>query len=629
MAIRIPLTELRLNDAPEGGVFSASEPRRWLSPFGDWGLVTWLHGVGGEWRVCSEGGRKVLEHSTIFTSCLRAGDGTWGDFTIEFDARQMLPQADTSMDEIYNTKGRVGVMFRYQTYRRTYALFLECCSRVVLYCRTEHDWIPLAVCELDIDPARYYRLKIECEGERIVCEMDGEPLFDVVDSTYRRGRVAVFANTLSRFGFVRATANEAQAAEMAGFARSERDAAEKSAEGLARPVLWKRIPCGTLDIAPDGRLQGVVTVTADHEFAPRDGVALVAFDVGGEPRWSMPVSREAHPYVWDLDGDGREEVILYDGPVLKLIDAATGEVKAEAATPPCDRMGNRGGREDQKPYVPIYNMFPANVRGLGPGRDLLIFDLYTAFWVIDDRLELVWWGNCEHGHDIGLHDIDGDGCDEVLCGYTMFDHDGRELWTMDGVEDMIHTHHHVDHIAIGEFDGDPGTGLEIALTCGNAGFYLLDQEGTVRVHHDVGHAQSLQVGDFRSDLPGRQLLVGCRWGNPGTRVLFAGSGERLWTIEPDNSYASDVPIRWAPDRDLILVVSTPQAAGFYDGWGRCILPFPDAHLSVSDRAICACDLTGNGLEDAVISARDGIRIYTQEGMPPSTVSGRRPPRFGT
>lgn len=610
------LVELPLENAPEGGVFSAADEPRRLPPFGDWNLVTWLHAINWEWRVTSEHDRKVLEHSTIYTSALRAGDGSWGDFTLEFDIRQMLCGADTSMDEIYNVKGRAGLMFRYQTYRRTYALFLECGDRVVLYRRIEHDWTPLAECQLTIDRDTYYRFRVECEGDNIRCWMDDKPLFDVRDSTFRRGRVAVFANTLCRFGYVRVTMNEQQVAEMESYLSSEREAARKSAGNLPEAVLWKRIPHPrsrgrmAIDITPDGKLAGAVLLTDDHRFAPRDGCALVSVDTEGEMRWHLPATKEAVQRIWDVDGDGRQEVVLYDGPMLKLIDAATGRLKTEAPTPKCNVCGNRGGREDAKPYIPIYNMFPANVRGLGKDRDILIFDYYTAFWVINDKLELQWWGNCEHGHDIGLYDIDGDGCEEVLCGYTMFDHDGRKMWTMPGVEYMLHTHHHVDHIAIGEFDGDPGTGLEIVLTCGNAGFYLLDQEGKIRVQHDVGHAQSLQIGNFRSDIPGTQFLVGCRWGNPGTRVLFSGSGERLWTIEPDSSYASDLPVRWEPDRDLILVLSTPQAAGFYDGWGRRISGFPDAEMCIQDRAHSAFDFTGNGLEDVVMLCKNEIRIYT-------------------
>ncbi|MDO8586790.1 MAG: hypothetical protein Q7T82_07075 [Armatimonadota bacterium] len=614
------LVDLPLEDAPEGAIFSAAEPPRKLSPFGAWSLVTWLHGTCREWVVVRDCDRKVLEHPTEFTSCIRAGDGSWSDFTLEFDLRQMRPLADTSMDEVHNVKGRVGVLFRYLTYRHTYALILECQERVVLCRRDEEEWVPLAVHEMQIDKSRYYRFKVECSGDRIRCWMDDGPLFDVTDKTFRRGHIAIFANTLARFGYLHATMDKGGKAEIAGFVSSERLEAAKAAEGLPKPVLWKRISHPArpsvggrraFDIAPDGQLHGVIMTTADHRYAPRDGLALVRVGIDGRVVWSREATRATYPGVWDLDGDGKREVICFDGPTVKLLDIESGAVKLERPAPACNEMGNRGGRENQTPYAPIYRIFPANLRGLGEGRDIVIMDIHTAFWVLNDKLEVEFWRSCEHGHELGVHDVDGDGRDEIMCGFVLFDHDGKRMWSVPDTEYMAHTHHHVDHIRIGEFDGNPDNGPEIALTCGNLGFMLVDVHGSVLARREVGHAQSLIAGRFRTDLPGKQLLVGSLWGNPGARTLFTGTGEKLWTMEPDNTEAYDIPVRWTADRDLFLLVSSTKAAGLYDGHGRRLVPFPDAELSDPDRALLARDFTGNGLDDFVIQAKDALLVYTQ------------------
>jgi rhamnogalacturonan endolyase len=614
------LTELPLQNAPEGAIFSAAEEPRRLSPFGDWSLVTWLHGICWEWHVCGDGDRKVLEHATEFTSCLRAGDGSWSDFTIEFDVREMRPLADTSMDEVHNVTGRVGVMFRYLTYRRSYALVLESQERVSLCLRNEEQWTPLAIKEMPIDRERYYRFRIECKGDHIRCWMDDEPLFDVRDSTFRRGRVAIFANTVSRFGCCRVTAEDDAVVEMANFISSEQRATAEAAEGLPQPVVWKRIPHPArpatigrraFDIAPDGKLMGIVMTTEDHRYAPRDARALIRVDLDGNVLWSRDATIHTYPSVWDINGDGIREVIVFDGPVVRLLDIETGEVTLEQPAPLCNERGNRGGRENQTPFVPIYRVYPANVRGLGAGRDIVIMDLHTGFWVLNDKLEVEWWKSCVHGHDIGIYDIDGDGHDEILSGYYMFDHDGNHLWTAPGVDYMVHSHHHVDHIRICEFDGDTSNGPEIALTCGNLGFMLLDAQGNIRAHHEVGHAQALSVSQYRPDLPGKQILVGCLWGNPGARTLFTGDGKMLWTMEPDNSECYDIPVRWALNQDLFLLISSAEAGGLYDGHGRRVIPFPDAEISDPDRALLARDFTGNGLDDFVIQSKDALLIYTQ------------------
>ena len=615
------LVELPLESSPEGVIFDPKEKGKKLSPFGDWTLNTWGNTIGWEWVIVTDGGRKALEHPHRTISCLRTGDGTWGDFTIEFDIRQLKPLGASSMDQLFTTDGRAGVMFRYQTFRQSYGLFLENQDRVVLYRRDDDNWIPLGVREMEIDRAKYYRFKVECKGENIRCWMDGEPLFDVKDDAFRQGMVAIYSNVLARFGSCRVTTDDEGRAEIANYISAEKRAVSKAVEGLAKPVLWKRIPHPKIVKYPngrmtfdmlDGKLQGFVTSTKDPEYAREGETALILVDLEGNVRWARECYKAAQTGIWDIDGDGEREVILYDGPTLKTLDIKTGEVKREGRTPPCNELGNRGGRENDKPYISPWKMYPANLRGLGKGRDFILMDYYTAFWVINENLELEWKQYREHGHDLRAYDVDGDGRDEVLSGWEMFDHDGREMWSVPGQEYLMYTYDHPDHLEIGEFDGNPDNGVEIGMTAGNSGFVLMDRSGKIRAQHFVGHAQGLCVGQFRPDLPGKQFLVGCLWGNQGIRTLFSGTGEKLWTIEPDNHGAYDIPLRWAPDRDYFLVVSTPKAAGLYDGYGRMLLPFPEgAEDNIFDRALRVGDQTGNGLDDFAVRTEDALLVYTQ------------------
>lgn len=609
------LTELPIQSTREGTVFDPCENTKGLRRWGDWNLVTWLQKFAWDWSVIEDDGRKVLEHPTEFAACIRAGDGTWEEFTLEFAVRQLRPLSDTTMDDTHTREGRCGVMFRYLSYRQNYALVLESLNRVVLYRRDENNWIPLVSHEFEVDRARYYRFKVECKGDNILCWMDDEPLFDVIDSTFRQGRVAVFASTLSRFGYCRVYADEDGTAMSAAFISSETRAAAKSAEGLAKPVLWAKIPdvvARAFDISPDGRLHGALSIGADLKF--KTGVALIAHEMDGSIRWKHEVTKAAAPLVTDLDGDGVQEVVLYDGPIMKLLDIRTGKTKVEKPTPPCNERGNRGGRENQLPYVPLYSMYLADVRGNGTNRDVILKDVCTACWVLDDKLDLLWWRSRDNGHDIGRYDIDGDGRDEIMLGYEMLDHDGTLLWVAEGAEYLLFTHDHADRVMIGEFDDNPDNGVEIALACGNHGFMLLDQNGQLRAHHEVGHAQRINVGKFRSDLPGLQYLVGCRWGNPGTRAMFSGSGDPLWVIEPDNGRAHDRPLRWAKDRDVFIIITTPAAGGLYDGYGRKVVPFPEAEICLAEELGVVGDFTGNGLDDFAVQAKDGVYIFTQGDM---------------
>ncbi|MFO8013280.1 MAG: hypothetical protein R6X20_08250, partial [Phycisphaerae bacterium] len=59
------------------------------------------------------------------------------------------------------------------------------------------------------------------------------------------------------------------------------------------------------------------------------------------------------------------------------------------------------------------------------------------------------------GTTVGLRlgDLDGDGRDELACGFALLDHDGTRLWEAD-------LPGHADAVAVGDVDGNPANGAE-------------------------------------------------------------------------------------------------------------------------------------------------------------------------
>ena len=57
------LAELPLADSPEGAVFSATEDRRRLPPFGDWYLTTAIHGATDDAGIT--GLLQMIEESSV------------------------------------------------------------------------------------------------------------------------------------------------------------------------------------------------------------------------------------------------------------------------------------------------------------------------------------------------------------------------------------------------------------------------------------------------------------------------------------------------------------------------------------------------------------------------------------
>ena len=77
------------------------------------------------------------------------------------------------------------------------------------------------------------------------------------------------------------------------------------------------------------------------------------------------------------------------------------------------------------------------------------------------------------------------------------------------------------------------------------------------------------MGKFRSDLPGEQIHAVTRWGNMGIQTLFSGSGDRLWTRQPDYVGQGSCPVWWGDSETQLLWVNTSEHANaLYDGCGH-------------------------------------------------------------
>lgn len=158
------------------------------------------------------------------------------------------------------------------------------------------------------------------------------------------------------------------------------------------------------------------------------------------------------------------------------------------------------------------------------------------------------------------------------------------------------------------------------------GFFLVDaRDGTVLRHHRVGHAQGVYAGNFRPDLPGLEMWMGDRWDNYGLLILFSGTGEPLFSFEPDHISQGGPAVNWTGDgQELMLLSTSVQALGMYDAYGRKVVVFPDdAPVSEPGEpywpyggSAQVLDLTGDARDEIVLNYEGTLYIYTQDSSYP-------------
>jgi len=474
----------------------------------------------------------------------------------------------------------------------------------------------LGAYDLSIDRSRYYRLRLEVQGDLLRCFLDGNLMFEARDDHFPQGKAGIRTNCEAFFDRVAVTCDKLEAAAFHDRRARQRAELEELREHYPQPVLWRRLPI---------RLKGRTRVrkaelegpgSTDLVLGHRDG--LKAIDLDGQVLWEMfppggQVLTKSPPFqVYDIDGDGSPEVVVAFPDRMMVLEGPTGRLKAEAPLP-------RQGTFHDQPGRPISPglVYVANFSG-DETRQVVVQNGHFGVWVYDHTLRELWARpNLMYGHCFSFYDIDGDGREEFMAGHHLLRGDGQEIWRTQG-DDWLLNLFHPDTIVMTDIDGD---GLaEVVMTTGEGGVLFLDHEGRVTARHPQGHAQNLSVGKYRRDIEGRQVWVVNRWGSAGLRWLFDARGDLLFRFEPDNIAELGFPCNWTGDgEELAMIITSERCTGLYDAFGREVVHFTDeGWLKGADpapsgihRAI-SIDVMGDRRDEVILISEEAIWIYTQD-----------------
>jgi rhamnogalacturonan endolyase len=599
--------------------FSAAGEYHFYPPAGQMGA--WYEPLRGFWRphapwvVFEDDGRHRLlqAHGADVRPprILVAGQADWRDYTLKVRLQPLTTDAP------------VGVLFRYETGRHHYCLALEGGDRLQLV-RVEHDRRDvLAEAPCACSTEQPCELEVRVKGDRIEALVDGRALLDARDDRYPAGRIGLMASCPAVFDRVEVLADEPAFAAFVQTRDRRRRELDELREALPRPVVWRRIDTkgfGTGRQVRFGHLRGPdrldLVLAQNLKLLPgSDDLAtvrcLTAIDLEGNVLWQFGEPAETIDaalltadvafQLYDLDGDGFDEVLLLKNFHLYVLDGPTGKVRHVYPLPRRPATEGRFGRLVGDAIV------VANLRGGDRPADLLVKNRYRELWAFDEAMRPLWhreFRDWPTGHFAQPCDFDGDGRDEVFIGYGLLGPDGELRWSHDWPD-------HTDEIAIGPFDPDRDD-VQIALVCGEAGFNVLAADGTVLHRERLGHAQRLSAAKFRPDLPGLQFYVVTYWGHAGIVSLHDCRGARQFHFEPTALGTILNPVNWTgTGEELALLSGSVAHGGMVDGRGRRVVLFPDdGHPEMCAEAL---DLTGDARDEIVLWDPERIWIYTQEG----------------
>jgi len=573
------------------------------------------------WAIGEEDGKAYLEQHTVndqsrlMNPIFVTGDPAWENCTVEVGVRPL------SLDDM------AGVVFRYHTNRHYYLFALSGGNRARLTIRLPlertlrvADWRVLVSAWFPYDTTRYYRLRVEDEGSRIRAFIDDKLILAADDGELIHGKAGVTANVPARFQDFRVTAPAAVKSRIdARIASREAELAKLQAQN-PRPKVWKTFKTPKFGAGRNVRLGDLDgDGTPELLFAqniPRIGdnfiqiSCLTAVTLDGRVLWQLgrPDPRNGlltadTPFqIHDIDGDGRNEIVMVKDFKLQVLEGRTGQVRKWVWMP--EALPDNGKKPFRLTNGDALEFL--NLSGQTGRHELLVKDRYSNFWTFDSGLKPLWHGQGQTGHFPYPFDIDGDGRDEVAIGYALWDHRGHQIWSRDAELDD-----HADGVAVGNFSGDPQAEPRFYAWGSDEGFLMFDRVGTIQKHVRIGHAQTASVGKYLPDRTGLQLMCINFWKNPGIISLFDHDGNLLKQEEPIHSGSSMLPVNWRGDgQEFVLLSGNAREGGMIDGKMRRVVMFPDdGH---PDLAAYVADLTGDSRDEVILWDQEQVWIYTQD-----------------
>jgi rhamnogalacturonan endolyase len=546
---------------------------------------------------------------------LIAGDREWENYRLE---GSVWPLTLTHL---------CGLGFRYIDSRHFYLFALTGGSEAVLYKKCEEELIILSKVDFPYDCDHIYRLAVETLGNSIECQVDGKTVLTIKDDSYSHGKIAVVAAIPARFSDITLDMEQQEYFKVQESQRINSERIAKKRKEYPHPVLSKVINLKDFGAARSIRY-GDLTGNGQIDFLFVQNMMLLntgdecmiscitAVDLDGNVLWQIGepdpencmITADVPIQIYDIDGDGMNEVIYCKDFKIIVADGRTGKTKYWAPTP--ESIPHKKFKIYQNITLKRIvgdSISICNFSGNEHPSDILIKDRYNNVWAYDRNLKPLWHRYVNSGHFPYGYDINGDGRDELMVGHTLLSSDGELIWELPDMRC------HVDEIVIGRFDPEYDKQM-IALASGEDGFLLVDEDGKILVQDHIGHAQRVSVANYRPDLPGLEICVTTFWRNTGIIVYYDCKGRRIYSCEPGANGNVICPVNWTGDgRELILYSANNRYGGLMDGYGDPVVVLPDdGH---PDLCCDAVDLLGDEREEILAWDSKRMYIYTQSDNP--------------
>ncbi len=357
------------------------------------------------------------------------------------------------------------------------------------------------------------------------------------------------------------------------------------------------------DINGDGRMELVLLQPDsgfDERYFPHSVKCATAFNLEGEMLWQVGVpdletdfvtDSELPAQIFDIDNDGNNELLYISDGELIVLDGMSGVQKKKYPLPAPDAHDA---------------IIIADLEGKGYPQNIILKNRFHQLWAMDSNFNVMWTYKGNIGHFPWPYDIDNDGRDELICGYTVLSGEGEVLWTVPETSGLAR------YVWIGDLF-QKGDERKAVAVLGDK-LTLLTPGGELLWQTDAS-CSDVALGNILPTLAGTQL---CLAGD--TLSMLDCNGGFLSEADVRTSCISTVNNMTKSGQDMLLCYNSSSPATLYDSDFNPVYTF-----NYEDRIMWA-DLIGDGLSDIVLLFGDRVEIYsaTQKDLSVSAVPFARP-----
>lgn len=600
--------------------YCAGDPAIYFHPcrgdLGQWRVASTLRqeGFNDSWKIIVENGTKSLLQtftnlnpnseplSLVTHPMIVAGDSLWNDYTIDVE---FTPQA------IYD---KCGVVFKYRNPTEFYFFGIE--GNTVTLKLVRPSVTPLRPFERILDfrplvwkPGDRFHAVVNIRRDKITTILNDSIRLVAEKQPQMSGKIGLLSDMPARFHSVEVKLLKGEQRKLSRRKRQITRRVELQLKNHPQMVRWKSFDTGEFGANQNIRL-GDLTGDGNKEILfARPGMKascsvgyLCAMNLDGELLWEygsrdgidMDKLEELPFQVHDLDGDGQREVIFISGDRICLLDGKSGELV---------RSLRISGSRD------IQSLIFGDLLGTGRDNCIILSDRSSYILVMNERLETLWKKELDNGSQPILHDMTGDGLDEILIGYSVFEPSGNLMFD------------------VGEFIGDQCSGMlvhEIMIggrlmpcllyAAGDWGLMYFDFEGNLLKQNIIGHIRYMSMADFNAEKPGLEIITSNGWGSDGLAHMVDASGNVNSSFMLSSGVSRCLPVNWKGDGEEFFIASADSInGGMMDSQGQLSVVFPSDGHPVS--CYMVQDLTGDARDEVLVWDREELWIYTQDDNP--------------